>query len=93
MKKNPGRPACRSPRAHNNESMRRIGVLLPGTANNSEFQIRLGAFVQTAFTAPSSARLAASFGRIAEFQQDRAIGEIAKSHDKRKQPEFGMKVA
>jgi putative ABC transport system substrate-binding protein len=28
------------------ERMRRIGVLIPGTANDSEFQSRLGAFLQ-----------------------------------------------
>jgi putative tryptophan/tyrosine transport system substrate-binding protein len=33
-------------RAQQGERVRRIGVLLPGTANDSEFQIRLGAFVQ-----------------------------------------------
>src|SRR3954468_14965700 len=33
-------------RAQPSERMRRIGVLLPGTANDSEFQTRLGAFVQ-----------------------------------------------
>ena len=33
-------------RAQQRERMRRIGVLLPGTANDLEFQTRLGAFVQ-----------------------------------------------
>jgi putative tryptophan/tyrosine transport system substrate-binding protein len=33
-------------RAQQPERMRRIGVLIPGTANDSEFQARLGAFLQ-----------------------------------------------
>jgi putative tryptophan/tyrosine transport system substrate-binding protein len=32
--------------AEQGERMRRIGVLIPGTANDSEFQTRLGAFLQ-----------------------------------------------
>jgi hypothetical protein len=33
-------------RAQQGERMRRIGVLLPGNANDSEYQTRLGAFLQ-----------------------------------------------
>jgi hypothetical protein len=44
-----GSAACAWPlaaRAQQRERMRRIGVLLPATADNREFQARLGAFLQ-----------------------------------------------
>src|SRR5215470_20188297 len=34
-------------RAQQAERMRRVGVLLPGTADNAEFQARSGAFLQS----------------------------------------------
>ena len=33
-------------RAQQGERMRRIGVLLPGTSDDADFQARLGAFLQ-----------------------------------------------